>query len=96
MSNSLNCKSKQRFSGAVEGYLAEPGEGKGYSARQVTAAFNQDWQDAHILPSAAAAAADIRLRDCASLLSAEREGPHEEGRGMSHHWCLQCSHWPLY
>lgn len=87
MSNSLNCKSTQRFTGAVEGYMAEPGEGVGgkLNAQQVTAVFNQDWQDAHILPSpAAAAVADIGLRDCASLLSAEGEGRHEEGREISH------------
>lgn len=73
MSNSLNCKSTQRFTAAVEGYMAEPRGGEGRNAQQVTVALNQDWQDAHILPPpAAATAADIRpKRDPASLLSAE-------------------------
>lgn len=82
MSNSLNCKSTLRFTGAVEGYMAQRGKrsgGEGHNAQQVTAAFNQDWQDGHILPPPpAAAAADDRLRDLASLLSAEGEGQHGE------------------
>lgn len=64
MSNSLNCKSTQRFTAAVEGYMAEPRGGEGRNAQQVTVALNQDWQDAHILPPpAAATAADIRSRE---------------------------------